>query len=338
MTEYDEHIQHKKERDEEMTELSKDEKNCITLFYEKAKANKEQLHGTYDNSRRFLRYFSYGCYSIDTLQILIPCSRESYYAFQKLYRDILPKDRYISEKVDKKKRPALRGDAYYGNENFLAETFRVKSLRELEIFFFLHILQCLAGSTQENNFSAKEVAKKLSYLTYPFNRDQIVPDARSLSLYLSLLGDFGLVQAIPHGKRVRYALADDPLAALTTDEAEELLFAVDYFKNTAFLSVPGYFLADTLCQKFKLDAGRRQPFQFINQDIRRILDDDAAYQILCAIENHQDLHIVWQHNGKKMECDIRPQVILEDELGDGRRQLLTLPRNRRMRLEDIYEL
>ena len=321
-----------------MAHWTNSEKLCIARFYKKAKANKDQLYAAYDNSRRFLRCFSYGCYDIETLQEIIPCSRELYFAFQRLYRDILPEDRYISEKVAKKKRPAFRGDSYYGNENFLAETFRVKSLREPEIFFFLHLLPPLADARREKGLSAQELAPTL-YLTYLFNKDTTTPEADALVPYLNQLADFGFVRTIPHGKRgVRYTLADDVFAMLSKDEAADLLFAVDYFKNTTFMSVPGYFLADTLCRKFDLDAKRLQPFHFTNLDIRRVLDDDIVYQVLCAIEKHDDLHIIWQHKDKKKVCDIRPQAILEDELGDGRRQLLTLPRNRRMRLEDMYEL
>lgn len=321
-----------------MDDWSKDEKSCVAQFYAKRKANKEQFHSSYDNSRRFLRYFSYGCYSIDTLLDLIPCSKESYFAFQKLYQDILPSERYVSEKVEKKNRPAFRGDAYYGNENFLAETFRVKSLRERVIFFFIHLLPCLADAAHKGGFSVKEIANNLPYLTYLYNKDNIAPKEAHISTHLKLLHNFGLVQKIPHGKRFRYALANDVFAALSKNEAEALLFAVDYFKNTAFLSVPGYFLADTLCQKFEIDPIRHQPFQFVNLDIRRILDDDVVYQSLCAMENHHDLDVVWHHKGEKKARAIRPCGILEDELGDGRRLLLTLPRKRRMRLEDIYAL
>ena len=311
---------------------------------------------TYELRRRAFRLASYGCYSKKDLLRLLGCKTRSYHNFLTLCETTLPEEHYQPTQHKRHRRPAFRGDSYEGNENFLAVTYRLKSLTEREIFFYIHLLRILSDLPKKKDTytSARDLDIPLLESGSVYAKSTLADglDERAISTYLQQLAACGLVKKISGKRPAQYAPADDPFANLSKEEAEALLFAVDYFKNTAFLSVPGYFLADTLCRRFSINADRNQPFLFTNMDIRRILDDDVVYQILCAIESGHSLHVRWHHKPRNSSIytdtwlDLHPLAIVEEEQGDGRRQLLALfpdahktkPTPHKLRIEEIRDL
>lgn len=321
------------------------------------RAEKDNLFpNTYELRRRAFRLISYGCYSKKDLIFLLGRKYRTYNNVLSLCATVLPEHRYQSIRYKHHQRPAFRGDSYDGNENFLAETYRLKSLTVREIFFYIHLLRILGGLPKKEGTytSARDLDIPLLESSSVYAKSTLADglDERAISTYLHQLVACGLVKKISGKRPAQYALADDPFANLSMKEAEALLFAVDYFKNTAFLSAPGYFLADTLCHRFHMTANRPQPFHFSNMDIRRILDDDVVYQILCAIESGQSLHVRWHHKPRNSNTytdtwiDLYPLAIVEEEQGDGRRQLLALfpdahktkPTLHKLRIEEIHDL
>lgn len=320
-----------------------------------------EFPGSYEEIRRFLRYASYGCYSRNDLTQMFSAVRK-YHNYHRLCMDVLP-DQYQTTNYKKNKRPAIRGSSYDGNENFLAETYCLKTLTTNQIFLLTWLLHVLNTHHNKygNGFSQNDIEMKLSpFISYELKRilekkDHVLTPYL-IRTHLGQLVQFGLVREIRLGKRKKnYALADDPFASLSANEVKALLFAVDYFKNTAFLSVPGYFLANTLCRRFTIAPNRHQPFHFTNLDIRRILDDDVVYQILLAIAGGKYLQFVWRHKKNGIIKDIpiaaaQPLEIREDELGDGRRQLIAnfvykpdkpsraKPSRQLLRIEEISDL
>ena len=71
----------------------------------------------------------------------------------------------------------------------------------------------------------------------------------------------------------------DIFKELTKSQVRELYFAVDFYKNIALLKVPGFYLSSLLEAKFNLDKPNRFPFQYVNTDFRRILDEEIVYSI-----------------------------------------------------------
>lgn len=322
----------------------------------KAAAKDNFFPNTYELRRRAFRLASYGCYSKKDLLHLLGCKPRSYHNFLTLCETVLPEEHYQPTQHKRHRRPAFRGDSYDGNENFLAATYCLKSMTEREIFFYIHLLRVLSDLPRKNSVCTPAKCLGIPLLenasVYAEQTLEGEPEERAIAKYLDHLATCGFVKKTSGRKPARYAPADDPFADLSREEAEVLLFAVDYFKNTAFLSVPGYFLADTLCRRFSINADRRQPFLFTNMDIRRILDDDVVYQILCAIEAGHSLHVRWHH--KPRNCDrytdtwikVHPLAVVEEEQGDGRRQLLALfpdpcktkPTPHKLRIEEIRDL
>ena len=324
----------------------------------------EFFKDTYEARRRFFRLASYGCYSRKDLSRLLLRQIRTYQYFVTFCEAIFPKDRYQPTQYKRNRRPAFRGDSYHGNENFLADTYRLKGLTQPEVFFFIHLLRVLGTRHSKDAIYTAVPHLDNKLLNNDLNNDSEYPSSayamyslkqkgleeRTIHSYLRKLSAYGLVQIDDKKKPHLYALASDPFADLSADEAKSLLFAVDYFKNSAFLNVPGYFLVDTLCCKFNINKNRCQPFHFINLDIRRILDDDVVYQILLAIARGKYLHLVWHRNEnegfKNIELtDVHPLEIREDEQGDGRRQLIAIftyksdkPSRHLLRIEEISHL
>ena len=85
----------------------------------------------YDVVRRFLNFLAYGCYSKRYIKERTGCS-EKYPAHWAGYlMDILPENvawRSYSDGHDK--RLQLINDSYYGRDNYLAETYYLKSISE----------------------------------------------------------------------------------------------------------------------------------------------------------------------------------------------------------------
>ena len=322
----------------------------------KAAAKDNFFPNTYELRRRAFRLASYGCYSKKDLLRLLGCKKRSYHNFLTLCETTLPEDRYQPTQHKRHRRPAFRGDSYHGNENFLAATYCLKSMTEREIFFYIHLLRVLSDLPRKSSVCTPAKCLGIPLLENASVYAELTlegePEERAIPKYLDHLATCGFVKKFIDRRPIRYAPAEDPFSDLSEEEAEALLFAVDYFKNTSFLSVPGYFLADTLCRKFSIHADRRQPFHFTNLDLRRILDDDIVYQILCAIETGQYLRICWHHKPRNRDrytdtwLNVHPLAIVEEEQGDGRRQLLALfpdpcktkPAPHRLRIEEIRNL
>ena len=342
--------------------------DSIAQFYDRTNEHAEKddfFQNRYELRRHAFRLASYGCYSRKYLQSLLDCGQSTYHKIWRFCEAIFPKDRFRPAQYERRCGPAFRGDSYHGNENFLADTYCLKGLSQAEVFFFIHLLRVLGTRHSKDAIytAVPDLCNKLlnndskypssAYAMYGSKTE--APKERTIHKYLRKLSAYGLVQINDKKKPLLYALASDPFADLSAEEAKSLLFAVDYFKNSAFLSVPGYFLADTLCRKFTIDKNRHQPFHFTNLDIRRILDDDVVYQILLAIAEGKYLQFVWRHKKNGIIEDIpipaaQPLEIREDELGDGRRQLIAnfmykpdkpsraKPSRQLLRIEEISDL
>jgi len=118
--------------------------DVLEQFFERtieAAKKDEFFKDTYEARRRFFRLASYGCYSRKDLSRLLLRQIRTYQYFVTFCEAIFPKDRYQPTQYKRNRRPAFRGDSYHGNENFLADTYRLKGLTQPEVFFFMHLLK-----------------------------------------------------------------------------------------------------------------------------------------------------------------------------------------------------
>lgn len=101
-----------------------------------------------------------------------------------------------------------------------------------------------------------------------------------------------------------YQLADNILDQLTAKELLELYNAVSFFTNVSPLSVPGYYLANTISQYMenkKVACPEKNLFwQYRFCNYSKIVDDEVIYIILQAIENKKSLKISYDKNKKSI--------------------------------------
>lgn len=297
-----------------------------------------QFIDNYEKLRRFLRPVSYGCFSRSDICKILDIKKRRYQQLARNCFDILPEGILSEEDQDKNRkghrRVQIRGNNTYGSENFLAKTYMIKSLTQLDIFLKLSILRILKQNKQ--GLTRKEIEDKLLSPTFDAS---ITP--HTVKQHLERLFDLGLLyrskkQVSKKGKpQTAYHLAKDYLGTLTTSEVKELLFAIDFYKNISPLSVPGYYLSATLREKYHLPISN-QPFQYENYDIRCILEDGLVYQLLQVIRyNQQDngtLLIRFQYRKNEHEdwrdLVVQPISLLRDDLMGSKVQLIDAKQNR----------
>ena len=99
-------------------------------------------------------------------------------------------------------------------------------------------------------------------------------------------------------------MADNILDQLTAKELQELYNAVSFFTNVSLLSVPGYYLANTIAQYME-SQGTACPekdsfWQYRLCNYSKIVDDEVIYIILQAIENKNSLKISYGENNQSI--------------------------------------
>lgn len=114
-----------------------------------------------------------------------------------------------------------------------------------------------------------------------------------------------------------------------------------FYKNIAMLEVPGFFFSALLEARYSLTHDTRLPFQLVNFDLRRILDDHTAYALLRAKELGKKVSFHYHEPGSRKRsrvfAHINPEAILFNDLNGSRQQLLDV-RGQTYRLENISNI
>lgn len=281
----------------------------------------------YDTLRPFLRFISYGCYT----KADYPKSSHTYENNLARLRQFLPAERLPDAPRSSGIGVRLKGDAFLDSDNFLINTFCIKSMTKHDLFYKFHLLRILNAS--HTPLTPTELLKKLeitdTVLTCPpkaCTKPPIVLDFNTMRRHLDDLAKIGLVVSQPHGKRVSYRLAPNPLEALSPRESEELLFAVAFHKNNSLLSVPGYHLETTLREMHGLSPIAPSPYQFKNLDFTRVIDDEVVYHLLCAIEQQRLVTFSYAPDRPAAKKDYTvtafPESIITDYLTGNRQYLI----------------
>lgn len=377
----------------------------------------QQFWGDYGALRRTLRSFSYGFLTAEDAAKLLGGSASTQKQRLKQIRSTLPEERQFDEdelqqldapgRKKRRQRLHLKGDAYAGGGNFLAETYFWSTLQEYEIFYGIQLLRILPEKrdlpkgrplpkkrNRDDSLTATQIAHSLAdVLSARFEASAQADDAagdlfhpNTIFQHLERLKQHGyVVEQRQHGER-RFSRARDVLwdPAKTPDAArkgETLRFAVDFLKNILPLAAPGFLLSATLAARYgslrttgtQPDAWQRllrtpRPFLFLGRDLRRILDDDVAYQLLLARERGQEVRFRYErpdwealagaqtatrehplvlrgathakpprHGKVTPYRRAQPQAIIVDDLTGGRQQLVDADGNA-YRLEGVYDV
>lgn len=192
----------------------------------------------------------------------------------------------------------LKYDAYQYNENILMAFYRQnKTLRPNELERLTEIITMLG----DQPMTKEELVKK-------FNSKQnfVVDNAftRSFERSLPELEKLGVIFKTKQTKPYKYKLDYRILETLTLQELIDLYGFVHYVSNAAILSVPGYFLLDTIKEyilhqdaSIELDV-----FSYKYVNFGRILDEYKCMQLLHALEEKKYVQLRYYPKDSKQRA------------------------------------
>lgn len=251
----------------------------------------------YERCRNFIRSITIYSYRSRQDYKEIGIKERTYDDFKRIILDCIDQG-FIEESFNgKEKRIRFNADMYKSSYNYLVNTYFIKSLPN-NTFYYILILQMLS---EGDSLLINEIADAI----YEENDDKQL-DISTSALYRALceLTDSGLLQTTRVKNKIYYQLADNILDQLTAKELQELYNAVSFFTNVSLLSVPGYYLANTISQYLESQGTacpeKKSLWQYRLCNYSKIVDDEVIYIILQAIENKKALKISYDKNRKSI--------------------------------------
>lgn len=271
----------------------------------------------YERCRNFIRNITIYSYRSRQDYNEIGIKERTYDDFKRIILDCIDQG-FIEESFNgKEKRIRFNADMYKSSYNHLVNTYFIKSLPN-NAFYYILILQILS---EGDSLLINEIEDAI----YDKNYDKQL-DISTSALYRAIceLTDSGLLKANKVKNKIYYHLADNILDQLTTKELQELYNAVSFFTNVSLLSVPGYYLANTISQYMEskkaacLEKDSFWQYRFCNYS--KIVDDEVIYIILQAIENKKSLNISY---GNTIKSTMLVPEALSTDYPYGRTYMLT---------------
>ena len=218
--------------------------------------------------------------------------------------------------------------------NYLAETYQNCSYVIDDIIFYFCLMQTFIDADDKNpyeHFDYKLPADKIdsvefngnisvadlftiisniynSNLTILKKSNQLLPDFKyndklftppQIRARLTELTDIGILIKTNSSKEIRYHLSSDIFLNLTADELYDLQLMTQFFYNSTFLTIPGFYLSSTLeaysnsiflKEKVNFFYKQKNPvFFYKNHRLQTVIDDDVTWTILTAIHKKEVL-------------------------------------------------
>ena len=289
----------------------------------------------YSSFRTLLQFLSYGCYHKTHYKQYHRLSARTYEDNLARARLFLPEDKLHETRHQRHIISSIRGDTYYSCENYLIGSYRVKNLLPTTAFYYILLLQIFASATHP--LSLNELWEHPAF-SNPVPKGLISDCAETIGLRLdestlrrSLreLEGLGLLSSTKRGRELVYSIPKNPLSGLSPEEVDLLYYAIAFYKNVALLSVPGYYLEDTLRAMYPTLPRRIVPCQFTDNSFSRILDDELIDIILDAIRQGKSMRFFYcnrRSQGHPTEYIVRPRRIVTDYIGGNRQYLVALGR------------
>lgn len=208
---------------------------------------------------------------------------------------------YLRETKSKRKTVThFPNNTYYQLDNQLARLFTLRTLSIQNMFVYIFIVFILGKS--QNPLRVPEITQKWNddiCGKYTGN----LPDSfynPNLIIYRALddLVKEGFVTKTGQKKEVRYTLTPDILSNLTAKEQQELYEAIRFYRNVAFLNVPGFYIQRLIKRRFLLQS--RQLYQIRGNALTRIIDDEVLFQLGQAITHQQIITFTYQTSSTDM--------------------------------------
>lgn len=175
----------------------------------------------------------------------------------------------------------FRYNMFSVNENYLKVSYYIKKLTADKVTFLFDLLSCLSSRDK----SIQEII-----LTYLENHDDL--NGLEIKIYRGLteLADCGYINLSVKGKENYYRWSNDCFEDLTEEDffyLQQLLF---FFVRIMPLTVPGYFLQDTInlyMQKKKLTLLQCQNcFLFKGEHLQQIFEEETLQTLMTSIKEH----------------------------------------------------
>lgn len=239
----------------------------------------------YNKLRTFLRYaFLYGCYTKDDFVERLNYSSS---LVDKDYRRLLNilGPRHFRKKTPKQTRFRMKYNYYKDTENYLVKSYYAKSSTKLQLSLYFLILQVLKSRMDVN-----EISSKIPTLSDDFN-------IKTLTRQLDKMAEQDLIEKIQYKKKGKlyYEPKKDFFAQLTDEELKSLKYAVEFFCNIEFPSVPGYYLSHTIEQYIRYYRKSKEVgkslFLYRFKNFHTVLEEDMAWKLLWCINNNKKIDI-----------------------------------------------
>ena len=283
----------------------------------KSSRSEPRYASRYESLRPFLRFLTWGCWHKNEFAEISGKSARSYEVGLKRARVFLPENAFIQTKKGRKNYITLRGDAYYGCNNFLVNSYRMKALPPLAAFYTVLVLQILEKEGRPITFDAFWGTKAIMEGEYP----AILPESDIKDSYLhdtlKVLHEIGFIERTSkHGEHI-YRLRKNPLEDLTRSELYALLAAIGFYKNITAVSVIGYQIEAALQNMYGLERLPAVPAQFRSIAFDRVLDDEVLHAALEALRLKKSLRFRY----RQKERLVFPLRVVTDFASGGRQYL-----------------
>ncbi len=283
-----------------------------------AKGTYKNFIKSYDTIRNVLRnLYIYGCYSRDDFQDMAISGRK----YDNERRRILYfiEQEFINENfISNTKYIGFKYDMFRTSQNFLVNSYLIKTFSVNDINYFFLIQQILNDKQTELNIN--EIIGNISEVL-PKDTDESSTIKRKIN---SMVKHGLIVEKKIKNKKV-YSIAEDFFKEFTTAEIVKIFYAVQFYCNLALISVPGYYLKDTIKNYLKYernyDFNEKEIYMFKHHLLNRIIDDDIVTCILNCIINNKKVKIYYNN---KAEAKVSVPLRIITEYYYGRQYLLSI--------------
>lgn len=249
-----------------------------------------KFNQSHANLRLFLRIISYGCYHRKLFQ-LFGIKERTYDDTLRQMRFFIPQNNINETRLEKHAHVTFHVNPYINQQNFLVNSFFIKTLLPDSCFLSILLLQITAKTNKPLSITelVNQLSEQLDYFDPHFTENKEIE--QSLRRRASELAEIGLLKTVRNGKQILYTKSPSPLKDLSQKDVSNLLIALNFYKNVGLLSTPGYLLTQNLLETYPQDNSNESFFQFKNNSYVRILDDDIILAIITAIREKQLLCI-----------------------------------------------
>jgi hypothetical protein len=212
---------------------------------------------------------------------------------------VLNEENVVQSYKGRNKYTIINYNYFTEQNNILSLSYGAKAFKENEFKLYFIILQLL--NKLQKPLNIVEIETEIGNLIAQIDRATIRNHIEKMLCEGYL--DFEL-----QGNKKYYLLANDCLKSLCSDELEDLLTAVQFYKNTAPLKIAGDYSFDSISaylkDKFSIEH-ENIDLIFRHNYPHQILDDEVLYEINNAIKNKHSLSFDYNNDNKTSISPIR---------------------------------